>query len=498
MLDQRSSGVLCHISSLPSPFGIGDLGPEAYRFVDFLVRSGQKFWQVLPLNPTDLALTNSPYSTSSAFAFNTLLISPEGLFDDGLLARKDLEAMRAIESDVDYFSVTKAKAAMLAKVWEVYQSRRIKLRAFDKFCHDNSAWVDDYALFVVLKRRFKRTVWPEWPAEYRDRDRAALAAFVRENAQELEAEKFFQFLFFRQWMRLQDYCSQNGIGLIGDIPIYVNYDGVDVWVNPGFFKLDENKAPTFVSGVPPDYYSEDGQRWGNPVYNWKRFRDTGFSWWIERVRHNLELFDVVRIDHFRAFAQCWEIPAAEKTARNGAWRDVPGVELFSTLADCFPRLPIIAEDLGIITPDVDALKDRFKFPGMRVIMFAFQNDYKKNRDLPENYVPSSVVYTGTHDNNTIRGWFENDVVAVEKKNILEYFGREISAEDVHWEMITKIFGSIANIAIVPLQDILGIGKEGRMNKPSTLKGNWKWRLKPGMLSRPLAEKLKKATVKADR
>ncbi len=498
MLNSRASGVLCHVSSLPSPFGIGDLGPEAYRFVDFLARSGQRFWQVLPVNPTDPVLSNSPYSSSSAFAFNTLFISPEGLFEDGLLDRKDIEAMRGAESDVDYHAVAKAKNAMLLKAWKLYRGRSIAIRDFDRFCHEQRYWVEDYALFVVLKRRFKKAGWSEWPKQYRDREAEAIAAFARDNAQELLAEKFYQFLFYRQWMRLQNYCSMQGVGLIGDIPIYVNNDSVDVWVNPEFFKLDQDKRPTVVAGVPPDYFSEDGQRWGNPVYHWDRFLETGFAWWVGRLGHNLALFDAVRIDHFRGFCQCWEIPAEEKTARNGAWCDVPGAELFSELSRRFPSLPIIAEDLGIITQDVDDLKDKFGFPGMRVIQFAFHNEYKKSRDLPDNYIPTSVAYTGTHDNNTVRGWYEYDITPLEKENMLEYFGREIPADDIHWELIRLAFNSVSNLVIVPVQDLLGLNKEARMNKPSTVKGNWKWRLRSGLLTRQLSEKLRKITVKSGR
>ncbi|NTV28511.1 MAG: 4-alpha-glucanotransferase [Candidatus Omnitrophica bacterium] len=498
MLENRASGILCHISSLPSPFGIGDLGPEAYRFVDFLVRSGQKFWQVLPINPTDLALANSPYSTESAFAFNTLFISPDGLQEDGLLARKDVEAMRGAESDVDYAAVVSSKSAMLAKAWEVYQERRVGLRAFEQFCRENSGWLDDYVLFVVLKRRFRLGSWSEWPAEYRDRRKDAMADFARDNARLLEAQKFYQFLFYQQWIRLQNYCSMKGVALIGDMPIYVNYDSVDVWSHPEFFKLDSNRRPSVVAGVPPDYFSEDGQRWGNPVYDWERLAEAGFGWWGDRLKHGLAFFDAIRIDHFRAFAQCWEIPASEETARNGAWRDVPGVELFSTLAKRFPSLPIIAEDLGIITQDVDDLKEQFGFPGMRVMLFAFHNEYKKSRDLPDNYIPASVAYTGTHDNNTVRGWYRYDVTPLEQKNMLEYFGKEIKAEDVHWELIFRVLNSVSNLAIIPLQDLLGLGREARMNKPSTVKGNWKWRVKPGMMSSLVAEKLKKMTIKAGR
>ncbi|MBF0486124.1 MAG: 4-alpha-glucanotransferase [Candidatus Omnitrophica bacterium] len=492
MMNERASGILCHISSLPSPYGIGDLGPEAYRFVDFLAKSKQKYWQVLPLNPTEDALGNSPYSSFSAFAWNTLLISPDILYEEGFLERKVLETIRSGEcSDIDYSQAQRVKTGLLKSAWSRYSSRSVKLKGFEQFCVEQAYWLDDFALFVVLKNYFNNQCWAEWPVEFRDRDPKSLKEFSSSHADDILREKFFQFLFYRQWMRLQEYCSQNGVGIIGDIPIYVNYDGVDVWVNPGLFKLDKDKRPTFVAGVPPDYFSEDGQRWGNPLFNWDRLRDTGFAWWVERVRHNLLFFDYIRIDHFRAFAQCWEIPVDEKTAKKGAWKDVPGIELFQTLKEKIPQLPIIAEDLGIITQDVDDLKEKFGFPGMAVVLFAFHNDYKKSRNFPDNCKPLSVVYTGTHDNNTVRGWYDKDITKEEEKNMLEYLGKMPDSDSINWVMIEMAFKSMANLAIIPLQDVLGLGAEARMNKPSTARGNWKWRFQSGILSRSRVEKLKR-------
>ena len=499
MKNQRSSGILCHVSSLPSSYGIGDLGPEAFHFVDILARARQRFWQVLPLNPTDRGLGNSPYSSYSAFAFNPLLISPEGLYQDGLLTREELEKCR-IDSDgsVAFDQVYDRKAWMIGRAYDKYQSRWFKSSAFDRFCSEQGTWLDDHALFVVLKRRFKSVGWADWPVEFRDRHPRALKDISVQVVAEVRMEKYAQFLFYGQWMKLRAYCLKKGVRLIGDVPIYVNYDSVDVWCNRRFFKLDEQGRQTFVAGVPPDYFSKEGQRWGNPVYNWDELKKTGFAWWVDRVRHNLDFFDLVRIDHFRAFAQYWEIPASEPTAVKGVWKDVPGLELFTAIQKAFPDLPIIAEDLGVITPDVDALKDRFLLPGMHVLMFAFHNEYKKSRDLPENSTELSVVYTGTHDNNTIAGWFLKDITPMEKKNMREYFRRDISSDDVNWVMIDLALRSAAFLAIIPVQDLLGLKDDARMNKPSTVKGNWGWRFLPGALTSQVVDRLAALVVSTKR
>jgi 4-alpha-glucanotransferase len=490
MKTKRSSGILCHISSLPSPYGIGDLGPGACAFVDFLSRSGQAWWQVLPLNPTDNALGNSPYSSFSAFAFNVLLISPQLLVSDGFLLPQDVPALESLDEDRAAFDRVYAhKTACIDAAYRRYEQRRFPLKDFESFVRHQSGWLDDFALFVVLKNHFNNESWVNWPEALRDRHPDALQVFARDYSAGISKVKFAQYLFYSQWMRLQAYCSAKGVGLIGDIPIYVNYDSVDVWVDPHLFKLDAQKKPVVVAGVPPDYFSAQGQRWGNPVYDWAALQASDFAWWVKRMAHNLALFDAVRVDHFRAFAQCWEIPAEEATAVRGAWRDVPGAALFTVLRGVFPHLPVIAEDLGIITPDVDALKEQFGFPGMRVVMFAFHNDYKKSRDLPENYVPHSVVYTGTHDNNTIRGWFDNDLSPMEKKNMIEYFGVEPAAADIHWRMMALAVNSVSGLCIIPVQDLLGLGAGARMNRPSTVEGNWQWRFRSGDFSPQAAARL---------
>ena len=499
MMDHRSSGLLCHISSLPSPYGIGDLGPEAFLFVDLLHQAHQHYWQVLPLNPTDTALGNSPYSTYSAFAFNPLFISPDHLHKDGLLTSAELSACRVPSSAaVAFDEVYARKAQMLSLAYQALNDQSFLWRAFGCFCESQAFWLDVLALFVVLNRRFGHVSWTDWPVGLRDRCPKDLKAAIADGADALRQEKFYQFLFYRQWTALQAYASLRGVGLIGDIPIYVNYDSVDVWREPGLFKLDENRRLTFVAGVPPDYFSRDGQRWGNPVYAWEHHIETGFAWWIKRLRHNLAFFNLVRIDHFRAFAQCWEIPASEPTAVRGRWCDVPGVGLFTAFQREFPDLPIIAEDLGIITPDVDALKERFGLPGMKVLLFAFHTEPAKSRDIPENYLPLSVVYTGTHDNNTIRGWYARDISLIEKKHMLAYCGREVPWQEINDVMIGLALRSPARLAVIPLQDVLGIGEEGRMNTPSTTDGNWLWRCLPGSFTPALASRLGAATVEAGR
>ncbi|MBF0388202.1 MAG: 4-alpha-glucanotransferase [Candidatus Omnitrophica bacterium] len=499
MLNTRSNGILCHVSSLPSDYGIGDLGPQAYKFVDLLAAAGQKWWQVLPLNPTDNALGNSPYSSFSAFAFNSLFISPEQLVIDGFLDQDDIALYRIDHSDkTEYDLVYKTKSLLIDNAFAQFRSKGLLLQPFADFCRDQAGWLDDFALFVVIKKLFAGAIWVDWPIEFRDRSPAALEAVARNRSAELEKEKFAQFLFFHQWTRLKTHCSACGVGIIGDIPMYVNYDSADVWTHPEFFKLDEDKRQTFVAGVPPDYFSAEGQRWGNPVYDWDKMRSVDFSWWVARVRHNLTQFSAVRVDHFRAFAQCWEIPVQEKTAINGLWQDVPGREMFEVLHKTFSDLPIIAEDLGIITPDVDALKDHFKFPGMRVVMFAFHNDFLKSRDLPANYTTPAVVYTGTHDNNTVRGWFEEDMTIREKENYTKYFNVRPTVANIHWRMIRMAMGSVADVCIIPLQDILGLGSAARMNRPSVVKGNWSWRLAEGALVAQALARLKRLTLRYKR
>jgi 4-alpha-glucanotransferase len=495
----RSSGILLHPTSLPGRFGVGDLGPEAYRFADFLTAAGQSLWQVLPLGPTGYG--DSPYACFSAFAGNTLLISPERLADDHLIERDDLSAVPDFSDDerVDFDRAHDLKERLLLKAFARFKrTTDTGLRsAFLTFCERYASWLDDYALFRALKDRNGGVAWNEWDAQLVRRDAAALRRAREELHDEIEAQKFYQFLFFKQWFALKDYCNERGLKLIGDIPIFVAHDSADVWTNPDEFKLDERGAPLVVAGVPPDYFSATGQLWGNPLYNWEKMRAEGFRWWIARVEATLQTVDIVRIDHFRGFAACWEIPGGDKTAERGRWVEAPGRELFAVIRQALGELPIIAEDLGVITPDVEALRDDFGFPGMRILQFAFGGD-PSNQDLPHNYHRNVAVYTGTHDNDTTVGWYESEAgagstrdaaqVAREREFCLKYLHTD--GRELHWDFIRTVFASVAGTAIVPLQDVLGLGTRARMNLPNSTSGNWAWRYKKGALTRALGERLK--------
>lgn len=497
----RSSGILLHPTSLPGHFGVGDLGDEAYGFVDFLASSGQSLWQVLPLGPTGYG--DSPYSSYSAFAGNTLLISPELLVKEGLLAASELKDTPTFQEEkVDFGKAIKFKNALLRKAFERFkEATDANIRArFEHFTRQASSWLEDYALFRALKDAQGGKAWNEWDARLAGRDAAALADARERLRDEIFAQKFYQFLFFTQWAALKSYCHEQGVMIIGDIPIFVARDSADVWMHPEEFKLDKDGNPLVVAGVPPDYFSATGQLWGNPIYNWDRMRAEGFSWWVERVRASLELFDVVRIDHFRGFAAAWEIPGRDKTAERGRWVEVPGRELFTAIKEALGELPIIAEDLGVITPDVEALRDDFGLPGMRILQFAFGGD-AKNIDLPHNYIRNSVVYTGTHDNDTTVGWFNSvagagstrDAGQVERERrfCLDYLNSD--GKEINWDFIRALLASIADTAIVPLQDVLGLGTEARMNLPNTTEGNWAWRYRAGALDSEITARLKKLT-----
>lgn len=494
MMNARKSGILMHITSLPASYGIGDLGPEAYRFADFLVRAKQAYWQVLPLHSTSIACDNSPYNSISAFAGNTLLISPQLLVKEGLLSRKDLEPVPEFpEGYCDYQKVSIYKERIFRQAYGRFREKREYADTYRKFCSADSHWLDDYALFVIIKRQFKGKAWSEWPAPLRDRAIEALAGIKDTFSEDIEKEKFLQYLFFRQWSSLKRYCSQKGIKLIGDIPIYVTYDSSDVWTNTGLFILDKDKKPSFASGVPPDYFSKTGQLWGNPVYRWEALKKTGYKWWIERFRHCFGLFDILRVDHFRGFVAFWQVSSREKTAIKGRWVKAPGEDFFRTLLKKFHGLPIIAEDLGIITPDVKKVMKEFGFPGMRILLFAFGEDNPYHPYLPHNFIPNCAVYTGTHDNNTIKGWFKNDAGPKGKARLFDYLGHKVSYADINWELIKLAESSIANTVIIPIQDVLGLGDEARMNRPFLSKGNWKWRLSPHAIEPSIVNRLSKMT-----
>lgn len=485
----RGSGILLHITSLPSSYGIGDLGPEAYRFVDFLARSRQSYWQVLPLNPIDPAQGNSPYSSFSAFARNTLLISPDLLVKDGTIAPRDLEPMPDFpEGRCDYPAVMKFKERLFNVAYENFKEKQARY-GFENFCAENSYWLENFSLFASLKERFQKRPWNEWPAEYRDRNPEALRRVRNELRDRIEKESFLQYLFAKQWRMLKRYCNERGIQIMGDIPIYVNYDGEDVWSNTEIFKLNGQKLPALVAGVPPDYFSKTGQLWGNPVYNWEALQQRGFRWWIRRMENTLATYDIVRIDHFRGLVACWEVPAGEKTAINGKWEKVPVESFLNVLKRRFFTLPIIAEDLGLITPEVREVMIRHAIPGMKVLLFAFNEDHPMHPYLPHTYEKNSVVYTGTHDNNTVRGWLENEATEEDKRRLQEYFGRTMSMEEIPWEMIRLAMLSVADIVLFPLQDVLGLGAEARLNRPSVAKGNWEWRVPSEKITSALEERL---------
>jgi 4-alpha-glucanotransferase len=478
---------------LPNRYGIGDLGPSAYEFVNFLYEAGQTLWQVLPLNPTDYG--NSPYQSPSAFAGNPLLISIDKLIDDGLLSQEavsHLPAEFAVEDRVDYDAVMAYKIPLLYRSFEQFVNNGgVQSHAYTTFCKKHATWLNDYALFMALKEQFNGMVWQAWERPVALRDAATLKKWQETLATRIEFRKYLQYQFFTQWFELKAYANTYNIRIIGDIPIYVAYDSADVWASPELFKLDNTGKPTVVAGVPPDYFSADGQLWGNPIYKWDQMARKGFAWWIERLRHALSLADIVRIDHFRGLEDYWEVDAKETTARNGKWVKGPSAAFFHKLKRVFGEaLPIIAEDLGEITPEVLALREQFSVPGMKVLHFAF-GDTDKNPYLPHNYTSNFVVYTGTHDNNTTIGWFDG-LAEQERERVQCYLGR--NGSDIAWELMRLSLMSVADMAITPVQDILRLGAESRMNMPGTALNNWEWRLRSKMLNPGIAQGLRLLTT----
>lgn len=486
----RKAGLLLHISSLPGLYGIGDLGPEAEKFADFLVSAGFRAWQMLPLVPTSAGSGHSPYSSPSAFAGNPLLISPERLCEWSLVGKDDLPKWVLPRSNrVDFAEAAENKRKILLLAYEnfrgdgAYKSRYKKISdEFWDFCAEQAHWLDEYALFTALKSVAGDVAWSDWPPEYARRDGAALHALreEREIAQLVDRCRFEQYLFFRQISDLRKICAVRGIELIGDLPIYVAYDSADVWGHQELFELDGNGRPTVVAGVPPDYFSATGQRWGNPIYRWNRMREDGYGWWVSRFRQALVCADRVRVDHFRGFFGYWEIPAEEETAVRGAWKPGPGRDFFLALRGRFASgeaLPLIAEDLGVITDDVRAAMEEFGLPGMKVLLFAFGSDMPTNPYVPHMHHARCVVYTGTHDNDTISSWWTDGATAEEKKNLEAYAGVPSMSGRQAVEALTRMaYASPAELAVIPMQDALGLGAEARMNTPSTRERNWTWRL----------------------
>ncbi|CAK7002558.1 MAG: 4-alpha-glucanotransferase [Desulfovibrio sp.] len=494
----RSSGVLLHISSLPSRYGIGDLGPEAHAFARLLGVSGQSAWQFLPLNPTSPAIGNSPYSSPSAFAGNTLFISPEALVEDGFVTQADIDAAHAETAffhgteptdRVDYERVGAARSSLLRKAFEKNADRLATDASFTAFVNANAHWLEDYARFMTIKDMHGGAVWTNWPEPLSKRDQHALAAWDARESGPMQRVRFEQYLFHRQWESLRRVCNRLGVRLIGDVPIYVTHDSADVWANAPFFQLDGYGNPTVVAGVPPDYFSPTGQRWGNPLYDWNALAGENYRWWLRRLEHNLSLFDCVRLDHFRGFAGYWEVPAHEETAMNGRWVDAPGLALFKTLARRLISMPLIAEDLGVITPDVRELQRALNLPGMAVLQFGFGGELWENPHAPFMHEKNQVVYTGTHDNAPTRGWFAESASWEEKNALCRYAGCAVTEENAAETLMRFALSSVADLAVIPIQDILNLGMVSRMNTPSTTVNNWAWRLSPGELAENHLEKL---------
>lgn len=484
----RSSGILLHPTSFPGRFGIGDLGLEAYKFIDFLAKSNQQYWQVLPVGPTGYG--NSPYMSYSAMAGNPLLISPEALREQELLAEEDFANLPHFPTEkVDFEQVINIKMPLLKKACENFKTKAapVQQKEFSGFCDAKAYWLDDYALFMAIREAKNNAGWHTWEPELAKKQPEALEQWRRRLTEEIFYYKYTQFEFFRQWSTLKQYANMRGIEIIGDIPIYVAHDSADVWGNPENFCLDEQGNAAQMAGVPPDYFSETGQLWGNPVYNWEQLQATNFKWWVQRFQAMLDYVDIIRIDHFRGFEAYWAVPQGETTAMGGKWIEAPGSALFKVLNDKLGKLPVMAEDLGVITPEVDALRDEFEFPGMKILQFAFGSD-PGNPYLPFNYQRNCVVYTGTHDNNTTVGWF-NELSDYEKTNVERYLGC-ISPDGIHWDLIRLALSSVSNQAIIPVQDLLGLGTEARMNVPSQGDGNWQWRYQYDDLTDQLSDRLK--------
>jgi 4-alpha-glucanotransferase len=487
----RSSGILLHPTSLAGSHGIGALGPEARRFADFLAEAGQKLWQVLPLGPTGFG--DSPYQSFSAWAGNPLLISLEGLVERGWLDASALEGAPAFpENRVDFERLIPWKTALLESAMASDRS------GFDAFCEANRHWLDDFALFMALKQQHQMASWTQWEPGARDRDPKALARWREQLAGPIAAQKFLQFAFFEQWRELREYCRARGVRIMGDLPIYVAHDSADVWTNRQFFHLDALGNPTVVAGVPPDYFSKTGQRWGNPIYHWDALAADGYRWWLDRFRAAFAMVDMIRLDHFRGFEAYWEVPASEPTAIHGRWVKGPGAALFRAAQSALGELPLVAENLGVITPEVEAIRHEFGYPGMSILQFGFGTDPQAPTFRPHNYPRELVAYTGTHDSDTTVGWWssqgrgESTRSAADIQREREFAKKYLNSDgsEIHWTFIRALEASVADTVLIPMQDVLGLGTEARMNQPATLGGNWRWRYRAGALQPELAQRLR--------
>jgi 4-alpha-glucanotransferase len=496
MDQERMSGVLLHVTSLPSNGGVGDFGPAAYEFVDFLADGKQRLWQVLPLSPTGYG--SSPYSALSAFAGNPVLLSLERLVDHGWLDAKKLDKLPGPEGPADFGAAWELKLPLVEEAAGNFLDRANddQRGRYSKYCEENASWLPDYAMFNVLRKRFGYKSWHEWPQEFAFRRQEALTSVMNECGRELALQQTIQFFFDEQWRALREHCRRRDVRIMGDVAIFVSYDSADVWTHPELFELDEERQMVRVSGVPPDYFSATGQRWGNPLYRWDRLRERGFDWWVARVRRALTHYDMIRLDHFRGFEAYWSIAVDEETAVNGYWVKAPGHELFNRLREVFGELPFVAEDLGLITPEVDDLRERFGMPGMRILQFGF-GDRGAHLYLPHQYVPNTVAYTGTHDNNTTLGWWK-DLGDEERANVVAYVGPVKDDRDVVWALMRIAARSVANLCIFPMQDVLTLGSEARMNTPAAGAGNWSWRYSPDSLRPEIAEDLAALMKMTDR
>ena len=481
---KRSAGVLLHPTSLPGPYGVGDLGDELVAFLDWAASAGMHLWQVLPLNPPGYG--NSPYNCVSSIGGNPLLISPQRLLQEQLLTSEDIGDVPAFPADhADFDRVMTWKAALLRKAWKRFESTALG-GEYERFAAEQQEWLDDFALYMAIKERTGGTPWWLWDEPLARRESAAMKKAEGELRDETRFHKFVQFLFFRQWAAVRDAAHARGINIMGDVPIYVAHDSADVWANRELFQIDERGNPIVVAGVPPDYFSATGQRWGNPIYRWEALRETGYRWWITRIRTNLRLADVIRLDHFRGFAAYWEVPAQEPTAIHGRWMPGPGIELFDALRNALGELPLVAEDLGFITPEVNELREKTGMAGMKILQFGFSAPDSPH--LPHRFDAHTVVYTGTHDNDTAYGWFKH-APETERQLAQMYLGDDCA--DVAWALIRTAYTSVAETAIVPLQDILGLGSEARMNRPGAGLDNWSWRFQPGALTPTRADRLRR-------
>ena len=497
----RKAGILLHITSLPGKYGIGDFGPEACRFVDFLVRTSQTYWQMLPLAPVTASRSWSPYSSPSAFAMNTLLVNPRQLYVEGLINLSDLDTVGFKGSDrVSYRKASEFREMLLGKSWDRLRSDTGSslYSAYESFCSREAGWLDDYSLFMACRENYGGREWSRWPAKLKDRDEKSLKTAGYDFAEKIAQEKFNQFIADRQWKRLKQYANDRGILIFGDIPFYVDYDSADVWANRQLFSIRESGKMKTVAGVPPDYFDKNGQLWNMPVYDWDRLRESGYDWWLSRLERNLELFDLMRLDHFRAFSAYWEVPAGHKTAVRGKWTKGPGADFLGTVRERFPSMPYVAEDLGDIDREVYRLRDGFGLPGMQVLQFSFGRDMATSIHTPHNHSINSLAYTGTHDNNTIRGWYERELDRAGRKRLQEYAGKKMKAQEIPAEMIRMALASPARTAIVPLQDWLGLGREARMNIPATSKGNWLWKMRSPLTGPDIAGMISKLTIMYNR